>query len=280
MKWFSLSLLLVVVALGVVQLVEPLLLSKYAPREAVEPPPLPDSLARVETLDELSLPPLLIPASPVKTTLPAELPPAQPEPTAGADQVQTRELKPVVFAAKKLDQAPTLPKPVAVKPEEPPAPKLTCYRYGPLKDFDQVAAAGDLLVNQSMTSEWAEIELPYAEPRYWVVLDEAESQQQAREWVKKLDDKKFGDHYLPLVAEEPYLISLGIFKTAERADRHQASLQAAGFPVKLRPKSVELSRRWLRFEAAVESTSGLSAALAALGLSGANIEPCQSDSKG
>lgn len=284
MKWFSLCLLLVAIALSVVQLVEPLLLSKYVPRETVEPPPLPDSLARVTTLDELPSPPVLIPALPANLPAsspenspqnsPAQPPPAQSAPTAGTVEVQTRELKPVVFAAENLDPDQPLPEPVAVKPQEPPAPAVTCYRYGPLQDFNQVAAAGDLLIKQSMTSDWAEIELPYAEPRYWVVLDEANTPQQAREWVTKLDEKKFADHYLPLAAEEPHLISLGIFKTAERADRHLASLRAAGFPVKMRPRSVELSSRWLQFEAAVDSTQGLSTALAALGLDGAGIEHC------
>jgi len=273
MKWFNLSLLLVAIALGVVLVVEPVMLNNLVPENSVKDEPLPDPLASIQTIDELWTPLALIPSQSKDAETPAvESPPAKPQ-TAQVGQAQTRELENVVFVAEELEkpaaggqsnarleppvsEASGQPESKELSPAEivnPPEPAISCYRYGPLKNFKEVAAAGDLLVKQKVTAEWFEIEVPYAEFRYWVVLDEASSRQQARDWVQKLDDKKFGDHYMPLESDEPYLISLGVFKTQGRAERHLASLKAAGFPVELRTKSLELSRRWLMFESAADT---------------------------
>ena len=284
MKWFNLSLLLVVIALGAVLVFEPALLTRLLGDQRVAEKPLPESLATIKTLKELTAPLTLIPNPPTALP-PAAVKPAATSKPDSTGQAQTRELKQVAFAGQQLD-GPIIDDLAPANPESAPAVPVdqadvgdVCYQYGPLKDFDQVTAAGDLLIDQGLTGQWAEIEMPYSEPRYWVVLDEAGSRQQAREWVKKLDDKKFGDHYLPLTDDEPHLISLGIFKTAERAERHRKALQSAGFPVKFRPKSVELSRRWITFESGAEGQSALTGVLTGLGIGAAQVAFCEEVAK-
>ncbi len=287
MKWFNLSLLLVVIALGVVLVIEPAVITQLLPAQQVTATALPESVADIQTLDELEVPPALLTAKPRSVPRPVK-----PQPVIQGE-AQTQQLKSVEFTAEQLDQPDNADQPATDNPRpgdslpedsaeneaavdmEPAAGATTdCYRDGPLQDFDQVAAAGDLLVSGSMIDSWAEIEAPYIEQRFWVVLDESGSREQAREWIRKLDEKKFGDHYLPRDVGEPYLISLGIFKTTDRAERHLQALKAAEFPVKLRPKPVELSRRWVAFAAPPASETTLKTALAALSISSAEVEQC------
>lgn len=294
MKWFNLSLLLVVVALTVVVLVEPVVLNNFTTVTTATVEPLPDSINNIQTLDELSTPLTEIPGPGARSANEAVPVVETPVAAVSGNDVLTRKLENPVFAGESLDQKKESEVIAAVDPENPaettPAqntepeveanpvaasePVINCYRYGPLKDFDQVAAAGDLMVKRGYSSGWDEVEEPFSEPRYWVVLDVAETRQQARDWVKKLDEKKFGDHYLPLNEEEPHLISLGIFKTSDRARRHLDSLTKAGFPVKLRPKPVELSRRWVRFDADAESQPAFTDALTGLGLTDSSVQIC------
>ena len=285
MKWFNLSLLLVGIALVVVLVVEPTVLNNLGSVKSARNESLPVSLESIQTIDELSMPLALIPRPSTDLELPTGEPPA-----VQVGQAQTQKLENVVLVTEELEtpaanaepgplqnEATSQPEPTELVPPETinePEPALSCYRYGPLKDFKQVEAAGELLVNQNLTTEWAEIEAPYTDVRYWVVLDEARTRQQARNWVQKLDDKKFGDHYLSLSGKEPYLISLGIFKSVDRAERHQASLQGNGFPVKVRTKPIEQSRRWVQFDAALDTKPALTEAIAVLGVSNAQIESC------
>ncbi|MEL0083915.1 MAG: hypothetical protein VW985_12865 [Gammaproteobacteria bacterium] len=279
MKWFNLSLLLVVITLGVVLMVEPLVLNSLVEEDAHIPEPLPNSLATVQTLAELPAAPVPRPDRLVEAAPVASPPVAVEQVMDKGGEATTEKIEEVSFTEQPLESAPTEAAP-QVEPVEAPVPEpvIACYRFGPLQNFDQVAAVGAQILEQELSAEWSEVELPYTEERFWVVLEEANSIEAAREWVSKLDEKGFNDHYLPRAEEEPNLISLGIFKADDRAQRHHRALTQAGFPVTIRAKPTELSRRWITFDMIADEGSTPTAVLSVPGAPDATLESCQQQS--
>ncbi|MBV1889647.1 MAG: hypothetical protein KUG54_01335 [Gammaproteobacteria bacterium] len=272
MKWFNLSLALMALVLAVMLVVEPFVLARIGPSKADGPPRMPSSVVEISTLSELSTP---LPAISTlkKKRVPkvrraiaketAKILESTDNPSAIA---QTQALKisgfvetpikagdePSVAPVTKIEPVPNLPS-QAVEPIKQSAVVVApprCFRYGPLTSFSKVQAVGDKLVKEFELIKWGEAEEGYTETRHWIVLDSAQTVEQTRVLVKQLDSKGFPDHYLPLASDEPHLVSLGIFKDRNRADRHLASLSAAGFDAQLRDRQLEFSRRWLTFETA------------------------------
>ena len=272
MKWFNLSLLLMALVLAVMLVVEPFVLARIGPEKANRPPKMPSSVVEISTLSELSAP---LPAiSTLKKRRVSKPRPALAKATAKPSTppeksntiAQTQALKTPEFIEKPINADRELPVLSAAKVEPVPSPSSgaaeqaeqlaaavaspRCFRFGPLASFSKVQAVGDSLVKEFELIKWGEVEEGYTENRHWIVLASAQNAGQAQLSVKQLDEKGFRDHYLPLAADEPHLVSLGIFKDRNRADRHLASLTKAGFNAELRGRQLEFSRRWLTFETA------------------------------
>ena len=271
MKWFNLSLLLTALVLTVMLVVEPFVLARIGPSKAERPPKLPASIIDIRTLSELATP---LPA--ISTLKPRQQVNATKKQASTSYQrsenqpeiAQTQALNQVSFEKQPIDKVvePSLPdkvdelahkpavKVAPVAPAEPP-PIITpaiCYRFGPLESFSAITEVGDRLVKKFEVTSWGEVEEAYTEQRYWIVLEGVRTNEETKLLVKQLDSKGFAEHYLPLSIEEPQLISLGIFKARDRAERHLATLGSAGFGAVMRDRQVELSRRWLTFKTAAD----------------------------
>ncbi|MBL4623036.1 MAG: SPOR domain-containing protein [Immundisolibacteraceae bacterium] len=257
-------------------LVEPFVLAQIGPSKVDRPKKMPSSIVEIRTLEELSSPlPTIstlkkrVPSKPVRS-LPKVIKQAAIQADRPKSIVQTQALQTKNFVEQPLGLDAELPVSKSAEDEsvadiQKKVPRLAekvavkvapsqCFRFGPLRSFSKVQATGDKLVKEFEIIKWGEVEEAYTEDRHWIVMAGARTSEQAKFLVKQLDDKGFRDHYLPLGPDEPHLVSLGIFKERDRAERHLKSLGAAGFGAELRARKLEFSRRWLTFETAASQS--------------------------
>ena len=79
---------------------------------------------------------------------------------------------------------------------------------------------------------------------YWVYLP-GKGKNQSRKTVRLLEDKKIMDFYV--YNDSDYLVSLGTFRTAERAGKRQAEVQKLGLDVVLEKRYETKVAHWLDF---------------------------------
>lgn len=254
MKWFNLTLLLVASSLTVMIIIEPVILDRLEFDDSVQVEPLPQRLKTIRLIRELPEPlePRPIADSgglPKSPEVPIEAPVLAETSGVGTPQfvelpvesVEQRESSPVVS----IDHADELSGNGGQ--DKQAESEWRCFNYGPFESFAELESVGRGLVSSLEVSEWGEYEEPYTEQRHWVALNSATNNDEVALLIQQLNAKGFRDHYRPGSTEHPFLISLGLFKEMERAQRHRNELERAGFDAEILRRETDYSRRWLSF---------------------------------
>ncbi len=121
-----------------------------------------------------------------------------------------------------------------------------CRTLGPFQtQADARAAATALrpLVKRSRTRETQRTQTR----GYWVYFAAAPSREQALATARQLAEKKVRDYYVVTAGEQQNMISLGLFRDQNNAERRRAELSALGFEPKIATRSEDLPEYWIDF---------------------------------
>ena len=121
-----------------------------------------------------------------------------------------------------------------------------CRTLGPFQtQADARAAANALrpLVKRSRTRETQQTQTR----GYWVYFAAAPSREAALATARQLADKKVRDYYVVTAGEQQNMISLGLFRDQNNAERRRAELAALGFDPKVNTRTEDLPVYWIDF---------------------------------
>lgn len=127
-----------------------------------------------------------------------------------------------------------------------------CRTLGPFQtQADARAAANALrpLVKRSRTRETQQTQTR----GYWVYFAAAPSREAALATARQLADKKVRDYYVVTAGEQQNMISLGLFRDQNNAERRRAELAALGFDPKVNTRTEDLPVYWIDFALSGES---------------------------
>lgn len=127
-----------------------------------------------------------------------------------------------------------------------------CRTLGPFQtQADARAAANALrpLVKRSRTRETQQTQTR----GYWVYFAAAPSREAALASARQLADKKVRDYYVVTAGEQQNMISLGLFRDQNNAERRRAELAALGFDPKVNTRTEDLPVYWIDFALSGES---------------------------
>jgi hypothetical protein len=131
-------------------------------------------------------------------------------------QLETDELVPITVSVSRL--------------QLPPKPQ-TCWRLGPVPEGEERARlATDLLASDVVIR--TQVESFARETRYWVYLDAGDDREQMTALRQQLRERKLDNYLIASGALEGQL-SLGLFRTPERAEIIQRERLAQGFDAQL-----------------------------------------------
>ena len=116
-----------------------------------------------------------------------------------------------------------------------------CKALGP---FDKLAAAetvSDRLVRMGLFPMMRSVEGKVVDD-YWVYLP-GKGKEYSAEVIRKLGDENISDYYV--YKSKDYLISLGVFKRADLAQKQQAMLEQMGIDALIEERFESRVERWL-----------------------------------
>jgi len=163
--------------------------------------------------------------------------PAAPKKSPGA--TPAKEAPPA--ATIKPEPPPVAVEPAPVKVEIDPH----CRLIGPYADADAARASLDQLQSRLEGLELVSRTEASAEG-FWVLYPRAENIYAARANRKMLSDRGIRDLWLFDKGELENAISLGVFKTRDRAEAMQEELRAKGIEVEIKPRMARTESNWLR----------------------------------
>ncbi|MCY7354751.1 MAG: SPOR domain-containing protein [Lysobacter sp.] len=193
----------------------------------------------------------------------------QPEPKPASSAVQPPGIPRLQLLRETQSPAASSPaaaQPVAANaaPDVAPASSTTtqCFSLGPFADAAALRASSTRLQPQVVRLR-ARSPTATAARGYNVVLPPFASRELAQAAVTRLIAAGFNDLLVMNDGPDANGIALGRYGSQEAASRHQAALQAAGFPAQLRPIGGAITAQWLDLEvregfdiAAARATSG------------------------
>lgn len=159
---------------------------------------------------------------------PASAPAAQPAHPAGVPRLQlVSEARPGAADARVTSTAVPPPAPVPDTPRAAAAPATVCVRLGPFAGPAAAEAARAALPAGVLS---ARVRPEGSTRGAWnVVMPPQPDPAAAQALAQRIDAAGFKDYYVMRDGANANGIALGRFGSAEAAQRHQASLQAAGF---------------------------------------------------
>lgn len=163
----------------------------------------------------------------------ATLPPTDP----GVPALQLLSERDAAIAHPELDSVPE---------SEADLANDVCRTLGPFQtQADARAAATALrpLVKRSRTRETKQTQTR----GYWVYFAAAPSREAALVTARQLADKKVRDYYVVTAGEQQNMISLGLFRDQNNAERRRADLAALGFEPKVATRTEDLPAYWIDF---------------------------------
>ncbi len=155
-----------------------------------------------------------------------------------------------VVAETKDDVTPVLKEPVLTEePQVTPAETESCFTLGPFRDLEKLRR-----LTQEIKSYVVKVDFRGQEESqlsvYWVYLPPEKSRKQAIKTAKRLKDKKIKDYYIVREGEKNNGISLGYFKSKNRAFRLKKKIKRLGFNVMVEPTFKTYTVYWLDYQLA------------------------------
>jgi cell division septation protein DedD len=147
---------------------------------------------------------------------------------------------------------------------------VRCYRYGPFGN----EALARVVVDKHM-GQYQNVEVVSQDDTvtdgYWVLYPKAENIYAARANRKMLMEKGIQDTWVFDKGELEFAISLGVFKTRDRADVLQQQLRAKDIEVEVRPRVTRAASYWIQWTARddIGAASGKLPAIEEL-----SVKPC------
>lgn len=162
---------------------------------------------------------------------------------------------------------------LAARSDPAPATTMECFRLGPWQQEDQLVRA--LATLQPQVQRIVRREVPAGATGWRVMLPPQADREQAQAVVARLQAAGFNDYFIVGQGEEANAIALGRFTAEERARRHQASLQAAGFNAQVYPLGGGDPHLWLDVAATALGMEAARAAVQAAQADAINCAPLQ-----
>jgi hypothetical protein len=213
------------------------------PVESLDPPAelLPESepseLAAVDKDEEVEA------AQPPVATV-------ESEPLA-EEAVPSPVAEPQVPFAPVAPETPTLAAPAPEQktpetPSAPPPPALVCMSVGPLNLQSEAEKLRLQLLAKGVKATHRS-ESVQEQAGFWVLIPPQKSREKAAELVKLLKLAGITDLWRFTSGELAHAISLGLFRSMDRAVIRRKAVVAKGFAAEVRPRFREKSRHWLDF---------------------------------
>ena len=167
--------------------------------------------------------------------------------------IEQQDIVEEVVAETKDDAVPVLKEPVLTEsflteePQVTPAESESCFTLGPFRDLDKLRS-----LIQEIKSYVVKVDFRGQEESqlsvYWVYLPPEKSRKQAMKTAKRLKDKKIKDYFVIREGEKNNGISLGYFKSKNRAFRLEKKIKKLGFNVVVEPIFKTFTVYWLDYQ--------------------------------
>jgi len=173
---------------------------------------------------------------------------APPKPLP-VDSTDTSNVTRLVLASERVSPAQLLKKPttrIAVKPVEPPpeAPPQKCVSVGPFQDLPSVVEASAVFKGAGYESR-QRLEQGELWVGHWVSIAGFGNHELAERAVAKLKEKGVVDAYILPGTDPANVISLGVFKEQDRAQRRMNEAKSLGFEAQIADRTRAGSVYWI-----------------------------------
>ncbi|EGV50094.1 SPOR domain-containing protein [Candidatus Endoriftia persephone] len=179
---------------------------------------------------------------------------AQPPVVTVESEPLAEEAAPSPVAEQQVPVAPETPTLAAPAPEQktpktppaPPPPARVCMSVGPL-DLQSEAEKLRLQLLAKGVKATHRSESVQEQAGFWVLIPPQKSREKAAELVERLKLAGITDLWRFTSGELAHAISLGLFRSMDRAVIRRKAVVAKGFAAEVRPRFREKSRHWLDF---------------------------------
>jgi hypothetical protein len=144
------------------------------------------------------------------------------------------------------------------RPKESSAAGPSCTSVGPFQDLASAAQAAAALKGAGFDSE-QRLEQGEMWVGYWLSLQGLGTREEADRALARLKEQGISDAYIIPGSDPPNVVSLGVFKDHERAQRRLSEIQKLGLPAQLSDRKRAGSVYWL--DAAVNPGQALDLSL-------------------
>ena len=247
-----------------------------APAQTQQPGPRLDLLREIAP-NAANAPSGTRPARPVPVDSVAPQPASAPDPAPS----DARPADPALRPPRDDPAAAPAPGASSVRASAPPASARAakdaqdarCHMLGPAgtgagKTLRDLTA----LLEKAGASNVTAVEQRTGPVRHWVVLPGFASTDQARAALARLTDAGITDTAILPDGDAGYLVSLGVFAQRAGAQRHAATVRAAGFEAQLRQRATGPVRQWVRATLPGPAVDDLRLP------AGVRVTPCAADS--
>ena len=173
-----------------------------------------------------------------------------PPPVAATDEAAPRlvlasERVPAQTENTKIAKRTVVAKAAAPTPDKTPsAAQQQCMSVGPFQDLPTVAQASAVLEGAGFDSR-QRLEPGELWIGYWVSIAGFTTHEQAQAAVERLKSKGVDDAYILPGADPPNVISLGVFKEHDRAQRRLSEAKGLGFEATIADRTRAGSVYWI-----------------------------------
>lgn len=169
------------------------------------------------------------------------------EPAAGVNDLSQLDLPGLVLARERATSTTsTTQKPVRLAKADTPvaAGKPRCTSVGPFQDLPTAAQAAATLKSAGFGSE-QRLEQGEMWVGYWLSLQDLQSREEADRALARLKERGIADAYIIPGSDPPNVVSLGVFKDHDRAQRRLNEIQQLGLPAQISDRKRAGSVYWL-----------------------------------
>jgi hypothetical protein len=169
------------------------------------------------------------------------------ESAAGVNDLSQLDLPGLVLARERANSTATTPQkslPLAKADIPVAAGKPRCTSVGPFQDLPTAAQAAATLKSAGFGSE-QRLEQGEMWVGYWLSLQDLPSRDEADRALVRLKERGIADAYIIPGSDPPNVVSLGVFKDHDRAQRRLNEIQQLGLPAQISDRKRAGSVYWL-----------------------------------
>ncbi len=163
------------------------------------------------------------------------------------------------------------------------APPQSCTSFGPFKDIPSAARAAGLLTRRGFHLQQRAEEGETIEG-YWVFVDGLQSDEDVRRLIDRLGKSGFTDAQIMKNYSNNRRVSVGMFRTRERAERRAAAVKNMGLQSQIGERKFPGSVYWVDVTLETEAGAAIKQlppeyAFADIGHSKVQMQPCPRNSR-